>query len=106
MIGVEQQEVAREGVTGDLLQKVITQALQTWDNHPGSIFAYAVWAACSELSRHFEDQQGMPTSEFNRINALMKSPLEELVRSGGLISESGASQRALTHFLEAMRLLR
>lgn len=99
------EALLRDGVTGDLIQALIDRARHTSDANPGSVFAYAVWSVCWDLSQYFEDEQGIPVSEWARINLAIRNPLTELIQTGGLTTESPASTDALVRLLRALHLL-
>jgi hypothetical protein len=94
------------GLFGDVCKGLVAEARAGLDSNPGSFYSYAVWQACKELARHFEDEQGIPVEKAAIINQLTLEPLKHLVTERGLEGETKGSAEALAELLKGLHELR
>jgi hypothetical protein len=100
------EQLEQHGVIGDVVFDLCRLAESEAELRPGSMFDYARWHALDELSRYFDDDQGVPTHLVKLIDSQTRSALIALVdESRGFRSEAEAGD-ALGDLLQALAHLR
>jgi hypothetical protein len=93
-------------VTGDAVRAITVEVRRAFEANSSSIYFYAFWRALLDLAGYFEEEQGIPIAEWDRINLATKSPLRNLVEVGGLEEESSAATHELRKLIQGLHSLR
>lgn len=99
-------QLEQHGVIGDVVFDLCRLAESEAESRPESVFDYARWRALDELSRYFDEEQGVPTHVVKLIDSQTRSALNELVDESRGLSPEDESGDGLDQLLQALARLR